>query len=141
MKGFAVWINGNILISTNANKDSEAVKGQHQLPEELEETDKDDSLGGNEEISCGIDDGDTLLEFAPEAIHHAVESDAKSKGRKTTVQKRKLVISITLEELVDKASSTDDENELDPNDGQVGDCCWENAHSIHVDKRVNHSHD
>ena len=141
MKGFAVWIDGNILISTNANKDSEAVKGQHQLPEELEETDKDDSLGGNEEISCGIDDGDTLLEFAPEAVHHAVENEAESKEQKTTKQERILIISSTLEELVDHASSTNDENELDANDGQVGDCCWENAHSIHVDKRVNHSHD
>jgi hypothetical protein len=110
LKGFAVWIDGNILISTNANKDSEAVKGQHQLPEELEETDKDDSLGGNEEISCGIDDGDTLLEFAPEAIHHAVENEAESKEHKTTKQERVLIISSTLEELVDHASSTNDEN-------------------------------
>jgi hypothetical protein len=80
------------------------------LPEELEETDKDDSLGGNEEISCGIDDGDTLLEFAPEAIHHAVENEAESKEHKTTKQERVLIISSTLEELVDHASSTNDEN-------------------------------
>lgn len=139
LEGFAAWINTDILIGGNANKNGDASQGEHELPEELEETDKDDSLGSNEEVSSGIDDGNALLEFAPVAVHHAVEQGPKYKERGATDEVCGPSIVISSKSLVDKQGSTANENELDEKDGHVGDRSWEDAHGIHVHKRVNHS--
>ena len=101
--------------------------------------DKDDSLGGNKEISCSVNDGNSLLEWSPVAPKHKVEEQADDNKSSSADEHSIFQIFISLlKALEETVSSTNNLDELHEYDYGISDGSWVSAHQIHVAEALDH---
>jgi len=149
VKGEIFALSGNIHLwswwfdftgGSNAEEDRDAAEGEKELRKEGADTDKDDSLGGNEEISCSVNDGNSLLEWGPVAPKHKVKEQANDdKNCSTDEHSSSCVFLFHLEALEETESSTNNIDELHEDDCGISDGSWISTHHIHVEEGIDHS--
>lgn len=109
------------------------------MHEEGSNADKDDSLGGNEEVSRSVNDGNSLHELGPVAPKHNVEKQADNNKRCSTDEHSISGIFISLmEALIETKSSTNNIDELHDDNCGISDGSWVSAHQIHVSEGIDH---